>query len=231
MAHTNCKIESIIALTEAVFEVTLIPDQSISHKAGQYLKVVLSDEDARPFSIANPEVQEDKLVLQIGATPDNPYAWEVLEKMRASDTITIDAPHGNAYLRDDTRPIILLAGGTGFSYAYALLQQALIEKPNTHVDLFWGVRKQSDMYCMEHLESLEQQHPNFNFHPVIEHPDTDWDGLTGWVHKAVMCKIESLADYDVYVAGRFEMAKTIKEDFGGLGLPAEQLIGDAFDYL
>lgn len=231
MAHTNCKIKTITPLTSVVYEVTLIPEVNIAHKAGQYLKVVMGENDARPFSIASPESVEDRLVLQIGAHPDNPYAWEVLEKVRNSDSIDIDAPHGGAYLRDSERPLILLAGGTGFSYAYAILQKALLQSPNRHIDLFWGVRHQHDLYCLEHLTALVAQHPNFRFQPVVEFPEPEWQGLTGWVHTAVMDNTPNLEQCDVYVAGRFEMAKVVRDDFSARGLAEQQLFGDAFEYI
>lgn len=231
MAHISCEITAITPLTPAVYEVALVPDTPIDHKAGQYLKVVMNDDDARPFSIANPANKTSAISLQIGAHPDNPYAWEVLEKLRNSKTISIDAPHGNAYLRESERPLLLLAGGTGFSYVYAILQQALADNPARSIELFWGVREQQDLYCIEHLNTLSKQHPNYTFRPVVEHPTTEWQGLTGWVHKAVITEIEDLSKYDVYVAGRFEMAKVVRDDFYSLGLPEQQLFGDAFEYL
>jgi aquacobalamin reductase/NAD(P)H-flavin reductase len=35
----------------------------------------------------------------------------------------------------------------------------------------------------------------------------------------------------VYVAGRFEMAKTVREDFTVRGLKVENLFGDAFAFI
>lgn len=231
MAHTLCNVTAITALTSAVYEVVLSPSTAIQHQAGQYLKVIMGDDDARPFSIANPMHESNELTLQIGAHPDNPYAWQVLEKLRQSESIVIDAPHGNAFFRDNQRPLLLLSGGTGFSYTYAILQQALKTDPERNIQLFWGVRQQQDFYCLEHLNQLLKQHTNFNFHPVVEHPEPEWKGLSGWVHKAVISETNNLDNYDVYVAGRFEMAKVVRDDFFALGLSQQQLIGDAFEYL
>ena len=138
MAHTLCNVTAITALTSAVYEVVLSPDTAIQHQAGQYLKVIMGDDDARPFSIANPMHESNELTLQIGAHPDNPYAWQVLEQLRQSESIVIDAPHGNAFFRDNQRPLLLLSGGTGFSYTYAILQQALKTDPERNIQLFWG---------------------------------------------------------------------------------------------
>ncbi len=45
----------------------------------------------------------------------------------------------HAWLRDDEeRPLILIAGGTGFSYARSILLTALAHNPNREVTIYWG---------------------------------------------------------------------------------------------
>ena len=55
--------------------------------------------------------------------------------------------------------------------------------------------------------------------------------LTGWVHHAVMADHADFANIQVYVAGRFEMAKTIRDDLTARGLKLENLFGDAFAFI
>lgn len=231
MAHITCKIEKISPLTQVVFEVTLSPEAPLEFTAGQYIKVVMSEGDERPFSIANAPHQTESLMLQIGATPENPYAWEVMERLRSEDEIAITEPAGNAFVRDSERPLLLIAGGTGFSYTYSIVQSVLHQYPQKAVTLYWGVRHIDDLYYIDKLNQLAKQHKGFIFHPVVEFPNDDWRGLTGWVHQAVISNQSDLIQHDVYVAGRFDMAKTVRDDYTALGLPADQLYGDAFDYL
>ncbi|WP_100644309.1 NAD(P)H-flavin reductase [Alteromonas facilis] len=231
MAPSTCKIESITPLTKVVYEVILAPEQPMEFTAGQYVKVVMNEGDERPFSIANPPHENNKLVLQIGATQDNPYAWEVMEKLRASETITVSAPTGNAYVRVSDRPLLLIAGGTGFSYTFSILKSVLHNTPDKVINFYWGVRHIEDLYYVDQLNTLASQHKGFTFYPVVEFAEAEWQGLTGWVHKAVMQNQPDLLAHDVYVAGRFDMAKTIRDDFTDMGLPANQLFGDAFDYI
>ena len=76
-----------------------------------------------------------------------------------------------------------------------------------------------------------QAHPLFTFIPVVELPETDWTGKTGWVHQAVLEDIPDLAAFQVYVAGRFEMAKVVRDDFTQQGLPTTSLYGDAYAFI
>ena len=69
------------------------------------------------------------------------------------------------------------------------------------------------------------------FIPVIELPEKEWVGKTGWVHQAVLADLQNLSTYQVYVAGRFEMAKVVRDDFIKQGLPIDCLFGDAYAYI
>lgn len=233
MQPIHCQVEQIEPLTPVVSKVTLQPSTPLTFKAGQYIRVIMGEKDRRPFSIANaPVIQQQKIELHIGAGPDNNYASEVLAVMRDKGEVTIDGAFGEAYLRDtDVKPTILLAGGTGFSYTYAILQQRLALKSKEPVFLYWGTRTLEDMYAYEELKGLHDTYPHFRFIPVIEVPDHDWQGKTGWVHKAVMADFVSLEPYQVFVAGRFEMAGVAREDFHNQGLLLENLYGDAYQFI
>ncbi len=43
--------------------------------------------------------------------------------------------------------------------------------------------------------------------PVVEQPEAGWRGRTGTVLTAVLQDHGTLAEHDIYIAGRFEMAK------------------------
>jgi len=232
MQQIQCHVESITALTPVVKRVILVPDTQVEFQAGQYLQVVLAEQDRRPFSIANAPQDDGKLELHIGAGDDNPYAQQAIDYLEQNaDGASIDVPCGVAKLQATDRPIILLAGGTGFSYTRSLLQQLLKQPLTQEVHLYWGTRTQKDMYAYKELLDLEKQHPLFSFHPIIEHPDTGWQGKSGWVHEIIMADITDLSPYQVYVAGRFEMAKTVRDDFTAKGLLKENLFGDAYAFI
>ena len=56
-------------------------------------------------------------------------------------------------------------------------------------------------------------------------------GKSGLVHKAIMDDFVSLHDYDIYVAGRFEMAGAAREEFKVLGAEPERIFGDAYEFI
>ena len=118
----TCKAKISRQLADAVWEVRLQLPQPVEFKAGQYLMVVMGERDKRPFSIASCPSNKSEWLLHVGATPDNSYAMEVLDKVRADGELEIDAPDGIAFYRqENAKPAVLIAGGTGFSYTYSIV--------------------------------------------------------------------------------------------------------------
>lgn len=140
---------------------------------------------------------------------------------------------GEAWLRDDEeRPLILIAGGTGFSYVRSILLTALARNPNRDITIYWGGREEKHLYDLSELEALSVNHPNLRVEPVVEQPEADWRGRTGTVLTAVMQDHGTLAEHDIYIAGRFEMAKIARDLFcNERSARADRLFGDAFAFI
>ncbi|MGJ8682046.1 NAD(P)H-flavin reductase [Paraglaciecola sp.] len=232
MQKISCQVSKIESLTKVISRVVLTPNTPLEFIAGQYLQVVMGEADKRPFSIANAPKKDGSIELHIGAEPGNQYAGQVLEKMHTEGKVDVEGGLGEAYLKKICQhPIILVAGGTGFSYTLSILQKLLSEPINAPIYLYWGTRSLNDMYAFNELNTLAETHKDFTFVPVIETPDSDWQGKTGWVHQAVLNDFANLSDYKVFVAGRFEMAKVVRTDFCAQGLLEKNLYGDAYAFI
>ena len=121
MTTLSCKVTSVEAITDTVYRVRLLPEADFSFRAGQYLMVVMDDRDKRPFSMASTPDEHGFIELHIGASELNLYAMAVMERILKEREVVVDIPHGEAWLRDDNqRPLVLIAGGTGFSYVRSI---------------------------------------------------------------------------------------------------------------
>ncbi|GAA5648130.1 MULTISPECIES: NAD(P)H-flavin reductase [Vibrio] len=215
----QCKVKSIQPLACNTYQILLHPETPVAFKAGQYLMVVMGEKDKRPFSIASsPCRHEGELELHIGAAEHNAYAGEVVEAMQAAlangTDIAIDAPHGDAWVKEDSqRPLLLIAGGTGFSYVRSILDHCIAQNKSNNIYLYWGARDECQLYAKDELRAIEQRYNNVHFVPVVEQAEADWQGKVGNVLQAINDDFDSLADYDIYIAGRFEMAGSAREQF------------------
>ncbi|EKE84483.1 NAD(P)H-flavin reductase [Idiomarina xiamenensis] len=232
MKQLSCQASIRAKLTDSVYEVALDLPEPLPFAAGQYLQVVMGERDKRPFSIASCPSQPQQLLLHIGASDDNPYAMEVIAAIQQQQQLSIEVPLGDAHYRaDSARPLLLLAGGTGFSYVWSILQAHLASGNGRPVTLYWGGRSANDLYLHKQLKRLADEYEQFDYRPVVENAEADWRGAIGLVHHAAIAEQPQLAEHDVYVAGRFEMVRVVRDDFVAKGLPLANLYGDALAFI
>ena len=84
--------------------------------------VVMDERDKRPFSMASTPAEKEFIELDIGASELNLYAMAVMDRILKSVkswSIFLMARPGCVKTQD--RPLILIAGGTGFSYVRSIL--------------------------------------------------------------------------------------------------------------
>ena len=203
---------------------------ALRYLPGQYLDILLDDGRRRSFSIANAPNGET-LELHLRIAPGGRFARWVLEEMPEKAILRLDAPLGAFYIREDsTRPILLMAGGTGFSPAKAMLEALLPRNSARSVHLFWGGRAQADLYMDAEVRAWAAQYPQFRYTPVLTEPDAGWTGETGFVHEALLRTYPSLAGQQVYLCGPPVMVQAGKRSFLAAGLDADHLFYDSFDY-
>ena len=101
----------------------------------------------------------------------------------------------------------------------------------TGFSLYWGVREEGACFELDKSTQTIASLKNGSFYPVIQHPTEGWNGKTGIVHQVVMADIDDLSNYDIYLAGRFDMVATVRDDFIARGVKMEQMYADAFAFI
>ncbi|WP_105166525.1 NAD(P)H-flavin reductase [Pseudoalteromonas sp. T1lg23B] len=236
MQLVKAEVAAISPLTEFVHKVTLTPEEAVTFEAGHYLQLVLGEKDKRAFSIASRPSLRNELELHIGASGADSYAMQALEHLQnahqSNTPVLLEVGLGVSQLRvDHQRPIVLLAGGTGFSYVKSMADHLAEVGFDQPVLLYWGVKDESALYAKQEMEAWAATRKNFQFIPVVENPSDNWQGHTGFVHKAVMKDIVSLEPYSIYMAGRFDMIGIVRDDFINHGAEREHMYADAFAFI
>lgn len=227
------KVAKLEQLNHDVIHMLLaLPEgQRLQFLAGQYLEIILSNGHRRAFSIANAPHQDDFIELHIRHIAGGEFTDLVFSELKAKAILRIHAPLGNFVLREDSaRPMIFVAGGTGFGPVKGIIEHSLHLGQTRPIHLYWGVRAQRDLYMSELPASWMDAHAHIGYIPVLSEPEMGWDGRTGWVHEAVLADFPSLADFDVYMAGPPPMIKAAQDSFAAAGLPLQRLYSDAFEY-
>lgn len=229
------RVEKLRKLAADVMELTLkLPaSEPLPYRAGQYLDILLRDGKRRGFSMANAPRAEPYVELHIRHVPSGQFTSHVFNGMKEKDLLRIEAPLGSFYLRPSERPIIMMAGGTGFAPIKAMLEAMMAgEGISRPVYLYWGVRAKPDLYMDGLVQAWVAALPNLHYVPVLSEPRAEdgWQGRTGFVHAAVAADFPDLGGYDVYMSGPPPMVQAAKAAFLAQGLPEAHLFYDSFEY-
>jgi CDP-4-dehydro-6-deoxyglucose reductase len=212
---------------------SLPKNQRLQFLAGQYIDFLLKDGRRRSFSLANAPHNDEYLELQIRHVPGGYFTDHVFEKMKERDLLRFRGPLGTFFLREDSdRPIIMVAGGTGFAPIKAMLEHLFDNEIRRPVHLYWGVRSKHDLYHATLLEGWAREHEQFEFVPVLSEPQEEdvWHGRTGWVHEAVLEDFPDLSGYDVYASGPPVIIDSVRQSFFERGLAKKYFFSDSFEY-
>jgi NAD(P)H-flavin reductase/ferredoxin len=226
-------VESLQLVTHDVMRVLLRleGEERIEFYAGQYINVLLDGGEKRSFSFATAPHVNDRIELHIRRIPGGLFTTHVFERMKVGERVRFEGPLGSFFLREDSdKPIIFVAGATGFAPVKSMLEYAFRRGLKRRMILYWGVRRPADLYLGDLPRQWAREHANFSFVPVVSEPrpEDGWDGRTGLVHEAILADFPDLAGYQVYACGSVGMVEAAHPAFTARGLKQDDCFSDAF---
>lgn len=228
----RARVQRMQRLADDVMLVSLAlaDDQPLAFAAGQYINIILEDGAKRAFSFANAPGESRSIELHVRLVAGGRFTSHVFERMREGDEVQFEGPVGRFTLRDGERPILFIAGATGFAPIKSIVEDAFKRGIKRPMWLYWGVRQRSDLYMAELAERWAAEHAQFHFVPVLSDAEGDrgWGGRRGLVHEALLADHPDLSGFEVYACGSTRMVETAVPDFIAHGLPENFCYSDAF---
>ena len=215
-----------------VLHLKLPPVIQFRFAAGQYLDVLRAGR-RHSFSIASPPHDSALLELHVRRVPGGEFTDYVFERLAERALLRIEGPLGGFFLREESRrPILMMAGGTGFAPIKSMLRHVFEVGLQRRIHFYWGTRARRDLYADSLLRRWVTEHDGFDYTPVLSEPlaGDDWHGRTGWVHEALGQDYPDLSAHELYMAGPPPMIEAAKTAFAARGLPHEHLHFDSFDF-
>ncbi|MGE5097306.1 MAG: cytochrome b N-terminal domain-containing protein [Betaproteobacteria bacterium] len=231
----GARVTALERLAPEVMKVTLLVDEGgrVKWHAGQYINILLDDGAKRSFSFATAPGAGDTIELHVRRIAGGRFTTHVFEQMKPGDRVRFEGPLGAFHLREEeTRPILFVAGATGFAPVKSMLEHAFAAKSPRPMTLYWGVRRRADLYAEELARGWAREHPNFKFVPVLSEPSPEdgWTGRTGLVHEALLTDHPDLSGVQVYACGSAGMVEAARPAFVEHGLPEADCFSDAFRF-
>jgi NAD(P)H-flavin reductase/ferredoxin len=198
----------------------------VKFKAGQHLNLILDNGERRDFSMANPPHESDGAQLHIRHVPGGAFTTYVFEQLRRGDLLNVEIPFGDFVLRDSRKPILFVAGSTGFAPIRSIIEDMMAKGVGREMTLYWGARQRSGLYS-DLPDKWAKANPRFRYVPVLS--DAPTSGIRhNLVHRAVLEDHPSLKGFQAYVCGVPVMTQAARAEFIAAGLPEGEFFADAF---
>ncbi|MBL0719359.1 CDP-6-deoxy-delta-3,4-glucoseen reductase [Piscinibacter sp. Jin2] len=218
----------------AILHLQLPATSRFQYHPGQYVEFILRDGARRSYSMANAPAAEGAaadagLELHIRHMPGGKFTDHVFGAMKEKDILRMEGPFGSFYLREGSKPIVLLASGTGFAPIQAIVQHMRAKGIDRPAVLYWGGRRAADLYRDDWAREAAAALPNLHYVPVLSEAEPGWTGRTGFVHEAVMADLPDLSGHEVYACGAPVMVSAAQRDFIlQCRLPDDAFFADSF---
>ncbi len=222
----KAQVDKIVPLTDSIMHLILKPEFYVDYQAGQYLNILCENEEFS-YSIANAPLGAQHYELHIRHSLENPYNQSLFTYIKKYGYVTIKLPYGSCSINnlDSQRPILFIAGGTGFAPVNAMIEQLLADADPRSFELFWGARTQSDVYLDEKVLNWQAHIPRFKYYSFLS--ETSKENL---LSNLLIRHAQDLKEWQIVLSGPFEMVYSIRDALIEQGMPKEQLFSDAFSF-
>ena len=232
------KVETLRDLTHDIKEVRLklLDPKKIETRAGQFIQFQvpqyeLTDEPVyRAYSMASVPSDSDHIELEIRLVPNGICTTYVHKHLKVGDTVMVNGPYGDFFLRDTNRDIICIAGGSGMAPIKSIVLDLAEHKSTRKVMYFFGARSARDLFLLDEMSSLEQTMQTFTFVPALSEPkpEDNWQGEIGLITDVVRRRVQNASESEAYLCGSPGMIDACMKVLKELGVPIERTYYDKF---
>src|ERR1700747_128940 len=207
----SAEIESVRPLSPSSigFSLKLKDPDGMRYLPGQYVNVsVPGTPETRSYSFSS--MPRDGVVqFLVRNIPGGLMSSYLSERAKAGDTVTVAGPIGSFYLRDITRPVLFLAGGTGLAPFLAMLEELERGSTDQPVHMVYGVTNDADLVELDKLEAFATKIPNFTFTTVVA-AEQSTHPRQGYVTHHLPDTALNGGNVDVYLCGPPPMVDAVR---------------------
>ncbi|MGY2296607.1 iron-sulfur-binding ferredoxin reductase [Pseudomonas yamanorum] len=154
-------VQSVDWLIPNVLRLRLQPERGLRYRAGQHL-VLWAGSIARPYSLASLPQEDPFLEFHIDCRLPGEFS-DAARQFKAGDSLRLGELRGGALQYDpdwQSRPLWLLASGTGLGPLWGVLREALRQDHQGAIRVIHLAHDADGHYLAEPLAQLAAAHPN-----------------------------------------------------------------------
>jgi len=225
ISKSIAEVVEVRALTDNVREIglMLIDPPDLHFVGGQYIAIEVTEMkdghphvNNRPYSIASPPSDKGVIRLCVDRVGDGPGSTR-LHALNPGDRLEFLPPMGYFTVNQAaSTDLLFIATGTGIAPIKSMIGQILHAGNRRPIRLYWGLRREEDLYYQEELAQWADQHSEFHYVTTLSQPSETWQGMRGRVTEHIQ-KVMGGSDFlwrldnlDAYLCGNFDMIKEVR---------------------
>ena len=219
LVRFQADVASITPHADAALEVLF--DIAQGHAApvflpGQYVNIgVPGSEQTRAYSFSS-RPGDERFSFLIKRVPGGLMSnW--LDGAAAGTRVDMTGPLGSFYLREVTRPLLFLAGGTGLAPFLAMLEVLAERGCAQPINLIYGVTRDQDLVMLERVEAFKARLPGLNVLTCVADPASA-HARKGYVTQHMTPCMLSGGDVDIYLCGPPPMVDAVRRHLDEEGI-------------
>lgn len=227
-APTTATVVNVQEASRETMTLTLEAERPVAFLPGQYVNISPQAGLERSFSMANAP-DATTLIFHIALRPDGKFCnW--LSAAQPGATVQLSPARGTFFLRDDLRPKVMVAGGTGLAPFLAMLRKLAAsneQQRGVSVTLLVGARSERHLFEKETLDFLRGKLPGLDFRYACDEVDEGSHTRQGRITE-MLGEIELDRAATVYVCGPPPMVEAARQTLKSRQFPLKQFLAEKF---
>lgn len=217
-AHEGTVVSvELVSQSTIQLRVALDQPEALAFLPGQYVNLfVPGTKESRSYSFSSkPGAAEAQFLIR--NVPGGRMSRWLVETARPGDRLSMVGPQGSFFLRDVTRPVLLLAGGTGLAPILSMLEVLADRSCNAPLHLLYGVTEERDLVETDRLDALAARLPGFSWSACISSLDAAHP-RHGYVTDHLDGVPFDVGNCDLYLCGPPPMVEAVRTALRDRGL-------------
>ncbi|MDJ0380407.1 FAD-binding oxidoreductase [Streptomyces sp. G-G2] len=213
----------------SIAEITLRPHIPYQYAAGQYVSLETQwwPKQWRYYSPANAPRPDGTLTFHVRAVNGGSVSDALVRRSAVGDVLQLGAPMGDMVLDAAVhRDLLCVAGGTGLAPIRAIVEEVARRGGRHRVDLFLGARTGAELYGVDDMLRMAQQHHWLSIRGAVSHEYIP--GIRGSLPQ-VLAEYGPWYQHDAFLSGPAPMVVSASETLTLHGTLPERIHHDPFE--
>ncbi|MFJ6797178.1 globin domain-containing protein [Streptomyces sp. NPDC091268] len=212
-----------------IAEITVRPHMPYPFAAGQYVSLETPwwPKQWRYYSAANAPRPDGTVTLHVRAVSGGTVSDALVYRCAVGDVLQLGPPMGDMVLDAAVHnDLLCVAGGTGLAPIRAIVEEVARRGGRHNVDLFLGARTGDELYGVDDMLRMAQQHHWLSIRGAVSHEYIP--GIRGSLPQ-VLAEYGPWYQHDVYLSGPAPMVVSAAETLTQHGTLPDRIHHDPFE--